>query len=117
MANSVNKVILIGHLGADPDFKTLDSGTKLCRFSIATSEKYTTKGGDRVEHTEWHSVVSWGGLADIANNLLKKGDMVYVEGKIRQRSWEDPETKVTKYSFEILAEALNVLQKKERKEA
>jgi single-strand DNA-binding protein len=90
MAGSVNKVILIGNLGKDPEVRALENGAKLARFSIATSESYTDKNtNEKKEITEWHNIVVWRGLADVAENYLKKGMKVYVEGKLRTRSWQD----------------------------
>lgn len=87
----LNKVQLIGHLGKDPEVRTLDTGTKVCQFTLATSEKgYTLQNGTQVpDRTEWHNIVMWKGLADVAEKYLHKGDKIYVEGKIRTRSYED----------------------------
>jgi single-strand DNA-binding protein len=113
MAGSVNKVILIGNLGKDPEIRVLDSGAKLARFPIATSESYQDKqSGERREITEWHNIVVWRGLADVAENYLKKGSKVYIEGKIRSRSWQD-ETGNTKYSTEIIGDNFTMLGSKQ----
>jgi single-strand DNA-binding protein len=113
MAGSVNKVILIGNLGKDPEVRVLDNGAKLARFPIATSESYQDKqSGERREITEWHNIVVWRGLADVAENYLKKGSKVYVEGKIRSRSWQD-ETGNTRYSTEIIADNFTMLTPKQ----
>lgn len=113
MAGSVNKVILIGNLGKDPEIRVLENGAKLARFPIATSESYQDKqSGERREITEWHNIVVWRGLADIAENYLKKGSKVYVEGKIRSRSWQD-ETGNTKYSTEIIGDNFTMLTSKQ----
>ena len=90
MANSVNKVILVGNLGKDPEVRTLESGSKVVGFSLATSEKYKDKitGEQRVQ-TDWHNIVMWRNLADIADKYLRKGMQVYIEGKLRTRSWQD----------------------------
>jgi len=85
----VNKVILLGRLGSDPEVRTLPSGGKVVNFSIATSENYTNKVGEKVEQTEWHRIEVWEGLANIAEQYLKKGDMAYIEGKIRTEKWTD----------------------------
>lgn len=87
----LNKVQLIGHLGKDPEVRTLDTGTKVCQFTLATTEKgYTLQNGTQVpDRTEWHNIVMWKGLADVAEKYLHKGDKIYVEGKIRTRSYED----------------------------
>lgn len=114
MSNSVNKVILVGRLGKDPDVKTFENGVKLCRFPLATTETYKDKEGEKVEHTEWHQVVLWRNLAKIGETILSKGDLIYIEGRIRQRSWTDAETKEQKYSFEIVGDELHLLTRKAR---
>lgn len=103
----LNKVTLIGNLGKDPDSKTLPNGEMLCSFSIATSEKYTDKQGNKVETTEWHNVVVWRKLAEIAAKYLKKGSKVYIEGKLKTRSWEKDGEK--KYATDIVAESFIML--------
>lgn len=87
----LNKVQLIGHLGKDPEVRTLDGGSKVCQFTLATTEKgYTLQNGTQVpDRTEWHNIVMWKGLAEVAEKYLHKGDKIYVEGKIRTRSYED----------------------------
>lgn len=87
--SGVNKVILIGNLGRDPEVFTFSNGQKKVRLVMATSETFKNKNGDRVERTEWHSVVLFRGLAEVAEKYLKKGNTVYVEGKLRTRSWDD----------------------------
>lgn len=87
----VNKVILLGRLGSDPEVRTLPSGGKVVTFSIATSESYNNKEGVKVEQTEWHRIELWESLANIAEQYLKKGDMAYVEGRIRTEKWTDKE--------------------------
>lgn len=91
MAGGVNKVILVGHLGANPELKTFDDGGAVCNFSLATNESYTDKQGQRQERAEWHRVVVWGKRAEVCAKYLGKGRQVYVEGKLRTRSWEDRE--------------------------
>src|SRR5262252_10018842 len=92
MAKSVNKVILIGRLGRDPEMKYTGSGTPFCRFSMATDDSWTDKGsGERTERTEWHNIVVWDKLAEICNNYLAKGRMVYIEGSLQTREWDDQE--------------------------
>lgn len=109
MAGSVNKVILIGNLGKDPEIRTLENNVKLARFSIATSESYQDKNtGERREITDWHNIVVWRGLADIAERYLLKGMKVYVEGKLKTRSWQD-ETGNTRYQTEIVADNFTML--------
>ena len=108
----VNKVILIGNLGADPEVKYLDSGVAVANFSLATTESYKNKEGERVSQTEWHNVVLWRGLAEVAEKWLKKGSSVYIEGKIRNRKWEDKDGN-TRYTTEILADNMTMLGKKD----
>ena len=108
----VNKVILIGNLGKDPEVRYLDSGVAVANFSLATTESYKNKEGERVSQTEWHNVVLWRGLAEVAEKWLKKGSSVYIEGKIRNRKWEDKEGN-TRYTTEILADNMTMLGKKE----
>jgi single-strand DNA-binding protein len=86
----VNKVILVGNLGADPEVRHLEGGSVVANFNIATSESYT-KNGERITQTEWHRIEAWDGLAKVAEQYLKKGNMVFVEGKIRTDSWQDKE--------------------------
>lgn len=105
--SGVNKVILVGHLGKDPDIRYLDGNVSVASFPLATSETYT-KDGRRVEQTEWHNVVLWRGLADIAVKYLSKGKLVYIEGKLRTRSYEDKEG-IRRYTTEIVAESFNML--------
>ena len=104
----VNKVILIGNLGKDPEVRYLDSGVAVANFSLATTESYKNKEGERVSQTEWHDVVLWRGLAEVAEKYLKKGSSVYVEGKIKNRKWEDKEGN-TRYKTEIMADNMTML--------
>ena len=106
--SGVNKVILIGNLGKDPEVRYLDNGVAVANMSIATTENYKNKDGDRVSQTEWHDVVLWRGLAEIAEKYLKKGSSVYIEGKIRTNKWVDKDEN-TRYKTEILADKLNML--------
>jgi single-strand DNA-binding protein len=112
----VNKVILVGNLGKDPQVKYLDNGIAVANFSIATTENYKNKEGERVSQTEWHNIVLWRGLAEVAEKFLKKGASVYIEGKIKTRKWEDKEG-VTRYSTEILADNMTMLGGKSSSEA
>lgn len=91
MAGSVNKVILIGNLGSDPEVRYLESGSAVAKFNIATTETYTNKNGERVDNTEWHRIELWEGLAKVAEKYLKKGNQVYIEGRIRTDTWTDKE--------------------------
>ena len=104
----VNKVILVGNLGKDPEVRYLDSGVAVANFSLATTENYKNKEGERVSQTEWHNIVLWRGLAEVAEKWLKKGSSVYVEGKIRTRKWEDKDGN-TRYSTEILGDNMTML--------
>lgn len=108
----VNKVILIGHLGKDPEVRHLENGTSVANFTLATSESYKDKTGNRIDQTEWHNIVVWRGLADVAEKFLKKGSQIYLEGKIRTRSWEDQGGN-KKYTTEIVADTFNMLSKKD----
>lgn len=110
---SINKVILIGNLGKDPEVRHFENGGSLARFSLATSETYTNKEtNEKVTQTEWHTVVTRGGLASkVVEPYLKKGNSVYIEGKLRTRSWEDKDG-VTRYTTEVLCDSLEMLGKK-----
>ena len=109
--SGVNKVILVGNLGKDPEVRYLDNGVAVANFSLATTENYKNKQGERVSQTEWHNIVFWRGLAEVAEKYLKKGDSVYVEGKLRTRRWEDKDGN-TKYTTEILADNMTMLGNK-----
>ena len=104
----VNKVILVGNLGKDPEVKYLDNGVAVANFSLATTENYKNKEGEKVSQTEWHNIVLWRGLAEVAEKYLKKGASVYVEGKIKTRKWEDKEGNA-RYNTEILADNMTML--------
>ncbi len=104
---SVNKVILIGNLGKDPEVRYLEGGVPVANFTLATSEKYN-KNGEKVTQTEWHNIVLWRGLAEVAEKYLKKGNQVYIEGKLRTRSWED-QTGNKRYTTEIVADTMTML--------
>lgn len=107
----VNRAILIGNLGRDPEIMTFDNGVKKASFPLATSESYKNKEGQRVDTTEWHNIILWRGLAEIAERFLKKGNQVYIEGKIKTRSYEQDGIK--KFITEIFADNLTMLGKKE----
>jgi len=109
MAGSVNKVILVGNLGRDPELRKTPGGATVTSFTIATTDKYTDKSGQRQEQTEWHNVVCWNRLAEISSQYLKKGSSVYIEGKLQTRSWEDNGQK--KYKTEIIANSMQMLDK------
>ena len=109
--SGINKVILVGHLGKDPEIRHLEGNVTVASFPLATSESYSTKDGRRVEQTEWHNIVMWRGLAEIAAKYLQKGKLVYIEGKIRSRSFEDKEGN-KKFTTEIVAENFTMLGRK-----
>lgn len=114
MAGTVNKVILIGNLGKDPEVRHLENGAVVANFPIATSEAYTDKNtGQKVENTDWHDIVVWRGLAEVVEKYVRKGQKVYVEGKLRKRSWQDKEGN-TRYSTEVVADELTILSRSER---
>ena len=108
--SGINKVILVGHLGKDPEIRNLEGGVSVTSFPLATSETFN-KDGRKVEQTEWHNIVMWRGLAEIAAKFLSKGKLVYIEGKLRTRSFEDKEG-VKKYTTEIVAENFTMLGRK-----
>jgi single-strand DNA-binding protein len=110
-----NRVQLIGNLGQDPESKTLDSGKKVARFTLATDESFKNGDGQKVNETTWHNVVAWNGLAEIAGKYLKKGHQVAIEGRIVYRTYED-KNKVTKYITEIIANDLLMLKSPKEKE-
>lgn len=107
----VNKVILVGNLGRDPEVMTFDNGVKKASFSLATSESYKNKEGNRVDQTEWHNIVLWRGLAEVAEKYLHKGSQVYIEGKIKTRSYEQDGVK--KYVTEIFGDNMTMLSRRE----
>jgi len=111
MALGVNKVILIGHLGNDPELKYTPNGTAVASFRIATNERWPDKEGNMTDHTEWHHVVAWRKLAEIIGEYLKKGSQVYIEGKLRTRNWED-QSGVKHYQTEIIASSMQMLGRK-----
>jgi single-strand DNA-binding protein len=108
MAGSVNKVILIGNLGIDPEVRYLENGQAVANFRIATNRVYTTKDNERREETEWHRVVLWGKLAEIAEKYLTKGKTIYIEGRLRTRQWVD-QNKIERFTTEIVGENMTML--------
>lgn len=113
MNGTVNKVILIGNLGKDPEIRRLENGAVVATFSIATSESFTDKNsGEKKEITDWHDIVLWRGLAEIAEKYIRKGTKIYVEGKLKKRSWQDKEGN-TKYNTEVIGEELTILSRLE----
>ena len=115
MAGSMNKVILIGNLGKDPEVRYLDNGVAVANLSLATSEKYNNKDGEKVTQTEWHDIVLWRGLAEVAEKYLKKGSSVYIEGKLRTNKWVDKDEN-TRYKTEVLADKLTMLGRSQNQE-
>ena len=109
MAKSVNKVILIGNLGKDPEIKYTPSGTAVAKFSLATNESFKDKSGQWQERTEWHNIVAWDRLAEIVGEYVKKGSKLYLEGRIQTSSWDDKESGQKKYRTEIIANNLVLL--------
>jgi len=103
----INRVILIGNLGRDPEVITFDNGVKKASFPLATTESYKNRDGNRVDQTEWHNIVLWRGLAEVAEKFLQKGNQIFVEGKIRTRSYEQEGVK--KYITEIFADNMTML--------
>jgi len=108
---AVNKVILVGNVGKDPDVHYIDTNVAVARFPFATSETYRSKDGERITTTEWHNVVLWRGLAEVAEKFVKKGSQLFIEGKIRTRSYDDREGN-KKYITEIIADNMQLLGKK-----
>ncbi len=108
--SGVNKVILVGHLGKDPEIRYLEGNVSVASFPLATSEFYN-KDGKKVEQTEWHNIVMWRGLADVSAKYLSKGKLVYIEGKLRTRTYEDREG-IRRYTTEIVAENFTLLGRK-----
>jgi single-strand DNA-binding protein len=107
----VNRVILIGNLGKDPDVQYLEGNIGVAKFSLATTETYKDRGGKLVSQTEWHTVVLWRGLAELAQKYLHKGSLVYIEGRLRTRSWEDKEGN-KKFATEVVGDNLIMLDKR-----
>jgi single-strand DNA-binding protein len=108
MARGVNKAILIGNLGQEPELRYTGSGTAVCNMRLATNESYTNRDGEEVQKTEWHNVVAWGRLGEICNEYLDKGSQVYFEGSLQTRSWEDRDDN-TRYTTEVKAQEMMFL--------
>ncbi|RXK89436.1 single-stranded DNA-binding protein [Chlorobaculum sp. 24CR] len=113
MARGLNKVMLIGHLGNDPERRETASGQSVVNFTLATSEGFKDSSGNFQERTEWHRIVAWGKLADICSQYLKKGRQVYIEGRLQTRSWEDNKTGEKKYTTEIVCSDMQMLGSKD----
>lgn len=114
---SLNKVLLIGNLGKDPETRYLPSGGAVCNFSIATTETWKDKDGQKQERTEWHNITMYGKLSEIAAQYLKKGSSVYLEGKLQTRKWQDKTTGADRYSTEIICDQMQMLGGKDRGES
>ena len=112
---SVNKAILVGNVGKDPEIRHLEGGTSVARFTLATSETYKNKSGEIVTNTEWHNIVAWRQLADLADKFIRKGRQIYVEGKITNRQFDDKDGN-KRYITEIVADNIRLLGKKEESE-
>jgi len=112
----INKVILIGRLGKDPEIRSTPSGQSVARFSLATDEKFTDRNGEKQERTEWHNIVAWGKLGEICGQYLRKGRLVYIDGSIRTDTWDDKETGQKKYRTEIIAQNMKMLERKSDEE-
>ena len=108
---SVNKVILVGNVGRDPEIRHLDKGVAVARFSLATTENYTSKTGEKVSNTEWHNVVAWRGLAEVVEKYVKKGSQLYIEGRLRTRDYDKDGVK--HYATEINADTMQLLGRRE----
>ncbi|MEI8102255.1 MAG: single-stranded DNA-binding protein [Chlorobium sp.] len=109
MAKGLNKVMLIGHLGNDPESRTTTSGQSVANFTLATNENFKDSSGNVQERTEWHRIVVWGKLAEICAQYLKKGRQVYVEGRLQTRNWDDPKSGEKKYTTEIVCSEMQML--------
>lgn len=111
MANSVNKVILVGNLGKDPEIRVLESGTKVAAFSMATTEKFKDKvTGEVKSQTDWHNIVMWRNMAELAEKYLRKGMQIYAEGKLRTRSWQDKDGN-NRYTTEVVVDSMVMMSR------
>ena len=107
----VNKVILLGHVGKDPEIRHMDNNLVMARFSLATTERWNSKEGNRLEHTEWHNIVMWRSLAEVAEKYIRKGSLLFIEGKIRYRNYEDKDGN-KRFSVDVVADAMHILGSK-----
>jgi single-strand DNA-binding protein len=110
---SINKVILVGYLGADPEIRYTPSGAAVANFRMATTEQWSTKEGQRQERTEWHRIVAWRKLGEICGQYLHKGSMVYIEGRLQTRSWDDRDGN-KRYTTEIIAQGMQMLDRADK---
>lgn len=108
----INKVILVGRLGKDPEVRSTPGGATVTKFTLATDERYTDKSGEKQERTEWHNIAAWGKLGEICGQYLRKGKLVYIEGSIRTDSWDDKETGQKRYRTEIVANTMKMLDRR-----
>ncbi|OGO09607.1 MAG: single-stranded DNA-binding protein [Chloroflexi bacterium RBG_13_66_10] len=111
MSRGLNKVMIIGHLGRDPEMRYTPSGRPVTTFTVATTRSWNTSEGERREETEWFNVVAWGSLAEICNQYLRKGQQVYVEGRLQTRRWDDPEGK-KHFATELVAKEMIILSER-----
>ena len=109
MAGSINKVILIGRLGKDPELKYTPSGTPVAKFSLATDSSFKDASGEKQQRTEWHNIVAWNKLAEICGQYLTKGKQVYIEGRIQSHQWDDKQTGAKRTAYEIIASQMTML--------
>jgi single-strand DNA-binding protein len=109
---SVNKVILVGRLGKDPEIRSTPNGQTVAKFTVATDERYTDRNGEKQERTEWHNIVAWGKLAEICGQYLRKGKLIYIDGSIRTDSWDDKESGQKRYRTEIIANQMQMLDRR-----
>ena len=108
----INKVILVGRLGKDPEIRSTPGGNTVAKFTVATDEKFTDREGNKQERTEWHNIAAWGKLGEICGQYLRKGKLVYIEGSIRTDSWDDKESGQKKYRTEIIANTMKMLDRR-----
>ena len=108
----INKVILVGRLGKDPEIRSTPGGNTVAKFTIATDERFTDREGNKQERTEWHNIAAWGKLGEICGQYLKKGKLVYIEGSIRTDSWDDKESGQKKYRTEVVANTMKMLDRR-----
>ena len=108
----INKVILVGRLGKDPEIRSTPGGATVAKFTMATDERFTDKNGEKQERTEWHNITAWGRLGEICGQYLRKGKLVYIEGSIRTDSWDDKESGQKRYRTEIVAREMKMLDRK-----
>jgi single-strand DNA-binding protein len=108
----INKVIIVGRLGKDPEIRSTPQGNTVAKFTVATDEKFTDRTGEKQERTEWHNIAAWGKLGEICGQYLKKGKLVYIEGSIRTDSWDDKESGQKKYRTEIVANTMKMLDRR-----